>query len=144
MKMKPAVGATGALEGGLDLRLFADKMKLGNLRVSLQCLLDSIDDHPGSVVAPHNIHDDAHKWKERSEHPNPTALQGLRPGRDRDDLASLVKAASWADAMRNVRGVALRTLAELRELQNAVVGSPHPLAASRWFSFWNAHNFSSL
>jgi hypothetical protein len=69
MDAQARILATGALEGGLDFGLLADEMKLGDERVGLQRQLDPIDDDPASMVATHDIHDDSHKWKERSEHP---------------------------------------------------------------------------
>jgi hypothetical protein len=67
-------------------------------------------------------------------------------GRDRENLASLVKAARGADPVRHVGSRALRAGAELRKFQHAVVRPAHALAALRRFSFWNAHKiqFNSL
>ena len=46
--------------------------------------------------------------------------------------------------MGHIRCRALRTSAELRQLQRAVVSTPHTLAAFRRFTFRNAHNLKSL
>src|SRR5712672_1675377 len=56
------------------------------------------------------------------------------------DLAALVIAASRTNAVRNVGRITLRTLAQLRELQHAVVSATHFHAARGWFSLGNAHN----
>src|SRR6202012_5639450 len=36
--------------------------------------------------------------------------------------------------------VALRTFADLRQFQYAVISPAHALTACRWFTFWDAHN----
>ena len=68
----------------------------------------------------------------------------LRAGCNRDDLASLIKTTRRTNAMRHVRSRALRANAQLREFQHTVVRPAHALAALRWFTFRNAHNFKSL
>ena len=60
-------------------------------------------------------------------------------GGDGDDLAPLVVAAGGANPVRHVRGRALRTGAELRQGQHAVIRAAHALAAFRWFSLGNTH-----
>src|SRR5580765_1146603 len=59
-----------------------------------------------------------------------------RPGQD---LTALVIAASRTNAVWYVGRITLRTLAQLRELQHAVVSATHFHAARGWFSLWNAH-----
>ena len=61
----------------------------------------------------------------------------------RDDLAALVKSARRTNAVRNVWLGALRTFADLRQFQHAVVSAAHTLPAGRWFSFWNTHKINS-
>ena len=46
---------------------------------------------------------------------------------------------AWYSEPLPERG-ALRARAELRQGERAIVRAPHALPASRWFSFWNAHN----
>jgi hypothetical protein len=45
----------------------------------LEGLLDPIDHDPGSMIASHHIHDDSHKWKERSEPLPSRALKVYAP-----------------------------------------------------------------
>jgi hypothetical protein len=66
-----------------------------------------------------------------------------RPSRNANDLASFVVAARWTDAMRDIRGSTLRASAKLRQLHDAVVSTPHPLAALGGLSFWDTHKFNS-
>src|SRR6266581_1501034 len=58
------------------------------------------------------------------------------------NLAALVIAAGRTNTVRNVGRVALRTLAQLRKLQNAVVCAAHLHAARGWFSLGNAHKYT--
>ena len=67
MDSQPGIRAMSTGQLGLDLGLQPDKVQLGNVRVGLERLFDTIDDDRDSVVATHDIHDDSHKWKERSE-----------------------------------------------------------------------------
>src|SRR5208283_3528462 len=60
-------------------------------------------------------------------------------GVDRQYLAALVVTACRTDPVRDVRLGALRTFADLRELQHAVVSTAHAHPALRRFTFWNAH-----
>jgi hypothetical protein len=143
MNAQAWIVATGALKGGLDVGLQADQMKLGDTRIGLERLLDPINDDPASVVATHDIHDDSHKWKERSELPTQPRSWSLCSGSDRDNLASFVEAAGRANPVRDIRSRALRAGAELRKFEHAVVSPPHPHAAFRRFSFRNAHKFAS-
>ncbi len=71
----------------------------------------------------------------------PRAWDGrLSAGGDSDDLASLVIAASRANAVGHVRGGALRTCAQLGQAEHAVIRAPHALTASGGFSFGDTHN----
>jgi hypothetical protein len=60
---------------------------------------------------------------------------------DRDHLTAFVKAARWADPVRDVRRGALGTGAQLRKRQDTVIRPAHTLAATRRFSFGNTHNY---
>jgi len=68
----------------------------------------------------------------RKKHPrraSQTAVTALRAGRNGEHLASLVKAARGTDAMRHKRRIALRTFAQLRELEHAVISAALTLPA---------------
>src|SRR6266581_956618 len=69
----------------------------------------------------------------RTELP-PAPGNGLTAGGDGDDLASLVVPASGAYPVRHIWRGALRTSAELRQPQDAVVRPAHALAAFGRFS----------
>ena len=73
-----SVMAAGAFRGRLRSRSAArpgcSSVMCG---YGLQRELDPINDDPGAVVATHDIHSDAHKWKERSETSSPSALLQL-------------------------------------------------------------------
>ena len=56
-------------------------------------------------------------------------LKLSRAGGDADNLAAFVKAARRANPVRHIRRIALRTFAQLRQFQHAVVGAAHPLPA---------------
>src|SRR5262249_38330244 len=74
------------------------------------------------------------RWTRRAERQTrPSA--GSSAGRDRDDLASLVKPARRAHPVRHIRRRTLRTGAQLRQSQHAVVGAAHPLTALGRFTF---------
>ncbi len=60
---------------------------------------------------------------------------------DRQNLASLVITTGRADPVRHMRLGALRTFADLRQFQHAVISTTHFLPARRRFTFWNAHKF---
>lgn len=79
MDLQPRIGTTGLGQGSLDFSLLADEVQFGDVWVSLQGQLDPIDDDSDSVVATHDIHDDSHKWKERSELPPDRALESYAP-----------------------------------------------------------------
>jgi hypothetical protein len=81
------------------------------------------------MIAAHDIDCDSHKWK--NAEPKPDAAQtGLSARRNGQDLTALVKTAGRADAVRNIRRIALRALAQLRELEDTVISPAHALAAS--------------
>ena len=79
MNPQARIVTTSALKSSLNVRLLADQVKLGDIRVGLERLLDPINDDPASVVATHDIHDDSHKWKERRTASARTALSKLMP-----------------------------------------------------------------
>src|SRR6185436_17134073 len=79
------------------------------------------------------------KSAERNTHPRSCRKEKLRARLDGDYLAALVIAARWTNPMGPIRRRALRTGAELRQLEHAVVSPAHALAALRRFSLWNAH-----
>src|SRR5258708_2098201 len=60
-------------------------------------------------------------------------------GGDGNNLAAPVKTAGRAHPVWHVRRRALRAGAQLRQLQNAVISSPHTLAALRRFTLGYAH-----
>jgi hypothetical protein len=66
------------------------------------------------------------------------------PGGYGEDLTSLVVAAGRANPVRNVRGGALRTGAELGQFEHAIVGAAHSLTAFGRLAFGYTHRFSSL
>src|SRR5438270_581317 len=70
--------------------------------------------------------------------------QGLCRSFDRDNVASLIVAAGGADPVRNIGGGTLRAGAQLRQLEHAIVGPPHPLAALGRFTLGYTHNFKVL
>src|ERR1051325_11996209 len=81
--------------------------------------------------------------KSAGEHlPEPRSCS-LRSGCNRDDLAPFVKPARRTHPVGNIRGGALRAGAELRQFEHAVVGTTHPHAALRRFSFRNTHKLAN-
>jgi hypothetical protein len=56
MVAKSALG-----QGGMDFTPIANQIEGGNSLVGLQGPLGTLDDHPASVVATHDIHCDSHK-----------------------------------------------------------------------------------
>jgi hypothetical protein len=116
-------------QSGVDFGAVAYQKQRRDLLARLQCPHGPFDNDPAAVVATHDIHCDSHN-KDRARRELFGARRGrLGPRLDRDNLSSLVKAASRANPVWNVRRGALRASAQLRQSQNAVVGAAHPLAA---------------
>lgn len=59
----------------------------------------------------------------------PCGRSGSGSSSDGEDLAAFVVTAGGADPVRNVRGGALRTGAELRHGHDAIVSAAHALTA---------------
>src|SRR5688572_32983260 len=102
-------------------------MNFGDVRDRIERKAGPIDDDLASVVATHHIQRDSHKWKERRRKPTHRAPKSLCSSSNGDNLPALVETTRRTHPMRNVRSRALRTGAQLRQLQHAVVSSPHPL-----------------
>jgi hypothetical protein len=60
---------------------------------------------------------------------------------DGQHLAALVKSARGTDAVWNVWLGTLRTFADLRQCQHAVISAALTHPAFRRFTFWDAHKF---
>jgi hypothetical protein len=84
------------------------------------------------------------KQKEREGQNQATLFWKSGEGFDRDHLPTVIKTASRADPMRHKWRRALRAFGQLGEFEHAVVGTAHPLAASRGFTFRYAHKKSLI
>src|SRR5262249_27508963 len=118
-----AVAAGGAGQERLDLGLVADEHH-AQLGVGCDGLHRTGDDRPRGVVAPPRVPRDPH---------------GLLLLFHRHLLAALVEAAVGADAVRQLRLVALRAVLDLQRLE-VLVAAALPLSRVRRSSLRNGHD----
>ena len=126
-------------QGGMDIAPITDEVKGADFFISLKCALGSFDDDPATVVATHDIHCDSHK-DGPCDNRAAARWNWSSSGSYSNDLASFIIATGRTSPMRHVGSGALRTGAELRQSQNAVVSAAHALTTFRRFSLGDTHN----
>jgi len=121
----PMVAEAALGQGGMDVCLVADKVKSGDFLAGLQRQLGPRDHDAAPVVAAHDIHCDSHRRIKKRGKKFPRRHAEGSACVDRQHLAPLVITARRADPVRHMRLGALRTFADLRQFQHAVVSAAH-------------------
>jgi hypothetical protein len=130
----------------VDGGLVAHQVEGGDFFVAVKRPLGALDDDTAAVVAAHDIHRNSHTRMMNAQTclalsagAEFNSIERSGSGCNCQHLTPFVIATRGTHAVRHIRRVTLGALAQLRKLQNAVVGAAHALAAVGRFSLGNTH-----
>ena len=148
--LDPRIAAAATAQRQSNLVLLADQKGAFEVGIGFQSQLDASDDDIAPVVAPHDINRYSHTRYDNGKRVcfvrsrarcliEPKLGQRLAQSLDRYDWAPIIIPAGRTYPVRHIGCGTLRTGAQLRQFEHAVVSAPLTLTAVRRFAFRYAH-----